>query len=173
MAFFCATLNSSAARHIAQKQWPYLNLSSSSAWHANGPSCSGQKAGSAASKEATTTAIEEVKAEFASKEALIQALEEAGIPSLEACRGLVYEVLTYSAYLEHLLQQLQTSEPALRVLYLLSKQQFAIPEQYCSPHILVATVQEANQVIARLGRGENFADLAKELSPCRRCWTAS
>lgn len=123
-----------------------------------------EAAGFDASKEAVAAAIEEVKVEFTSEEALIQALEEAGIPSLEAYRGLVYEALTYNAYLEHLLQQLQTSEPALRVLYLLSKQQFAIPEQYCSSHILVATAQEANQVIARLGRGENFADLAKELS---------
>lgn len=125
---------------------------------------SAEAAGFAAGKEEVAAAIEEVKAEFESEETFVQALGEAGIPSLEAYRGLVYEALTYNAYLEHLLQKLQTSQPALQLLYLLSKQQFRIPVQYCASHILVGTAQEANQVIARLGRGENFADLAKALS---------
>jgi len=120
--------------------------------------------GFAATREAVETAIEEVKAEFASEEELNKALEEVGIPGLKAYRELVYEALTYNAYLEHLLKQLQVSEPALRMLYLVSKQRFAVPTQYCSSHILVGTAQEAKQVIARLGRGEKFADLAKELS---------
>lgn len=123
-----------------------------------------EAAGFAASKEAVEAAIEEIKADFESEEELVRALKEAGIPSLEAYRGLVYEALTYNAYLEHLLQQLQISEPALRMLYLVSKQQFAVPTRYCSSHILVGTAQEASQVIVRLGKGEKFADLAKELS---------
>lgn len=35
---------------------------------------------------------------------------------------------------------------------------------YCSSHILVATEQEANDVLARIGAGEDFAALATELS---------
>jgi len=123
-----------------------------------------ETAGFAAQKTDIDAAIEEVKADFESEEEFIQALNEAGIPGIEAYYELVYEALTYNAYLEHLLQRLQVSEPALRMLYLLSKQQFVVPVRYCSSHILVGTAQEANQVIARLGKGEKFTDLAKELS---------
>lgn len=123
-----------------------------------------ETAGFAAKKTDIDAAIEEVKADFESEEEFIQALKEAGIPGIEAYYELVYEALTYNAYLEHLLQRLQVSEPALRMLYLVSKQQFVVPVRYCSSHILVGTAQEANQVIARLGKGEKFTDLAKELS---------
>ncbi len=123
-----------------------------------------ESAGFAATKSAVDEAIEEVKAQFENEEQLNEALEEAGIPSLEAYRKLVYEALTYNAYLENLIKRLQPSEAALRMLYLVSKPQFAVPVRYCSSHILVNTVQEANQVIARLGKGEKFADLAQELS---------
>lgn len=123
-----------------------------------------EAAGFAASKDEVQAAVAEVKADFDSEEAFAQALEEAGIPSLEVYHTLVYEALTYNAYLEHLLKQLKTSEPALRLLYLVSKSQFALPKRYCSAHILVDTTQEAYQVIARLGKGEKFADLARALS---------
>lgn len=123
-----------------------------------------ETAGFAAQKTDIDAAIEEVKADFENEEEFIQALNEAGIPGIEAYYELVYEALTYNAYLEHLLQRLQVSEPALRMLYLVSKQQFVVPVRYCSSHILVGTAQEANQVIARLGKGEKFTDLAKELS---------
>ncbi len=123
-----------------------------------------ESAGFAAKDAAIDEAIEEVKSQFESEAELIQALEEAGIPGLEAYRKLVYEALTYNAYLENLIKRLQTSDAALRVMYLVSKPQFAVPVRYCSSHILVNTLQEANQVIARLGKGEKFADLAQELS---------
>lgn len=123
-----------------------------------------ETAGFAAKDAAIDQAIEEVKSQFENEEQLNQALEEAGIPGLEAYRKLVYEALTYSAYIENLIKRLQISESALRMLYLVSKSQFAVPVRYCSAHILVNTVQEANQIIARLGKGEKFADLAQELS---------
>jgi peptidyl-prolyl cis-trans isomerase C len=123
-----------------------------------------EAAGFAAKEAAVDAAIAEVTAQFENQEQLRLALEEAGIPGLEAYRRLVYQALTYNLYLEHLYEQLQVSEAALRVLYLLSKPQFTIPVQYCASHILLATAQEAQQVIVRLGRGEKFADLARELS---------
>lgn len=121
-------------------------------------------AGFAAKDAAVEEAIAEVRAEFENEEELNQALEEAGIPSLDAYRRLVYEALTYNGYLESLIKRLYVSDAALRMLYLVSKPQFAVPVRYCSSHILVGTVQEANQVILRLGKGEKFAELAKELS---------
>lgn len=123
-----------------------------------------ESSGFSARKEAIDEAIEEVKSQFENEEQLQEALEEAGIPGLEAYRKLVYEALTYNAYLENLIKRLQTSDAALRMLYMVSKSQFAVPVRYCSSHILVNTAQEANQVIARLGKGEKFADLAQELS---------
>lgn len=123
-----------------------------------------EQAGLAAREEAVQKAVEESRAEFGSEAEFAQALEEAGIPGLETYRALVYEVLTYEAYLEHLGARLQIGEGALRALYLLSKPQFSFPRRYCSAHILLKTAQEARRVIQRLARGENFADLAKEFS---------
>jgi len=120
--------------------------------------------GFAAKDSAIDKTIEEVKAQFENQEQLDQALKEAGIPGLEAYRKLVYEALTYNAYLENLMKQLHTSDSAMRLLYLVSRPQFAVPARYCSSHILVQTAQEASQVIARLGQGEKFAELAKEVS---------
>ncbi|MCS7195517.1 MAG: peptidylprolyl isomerase [Meiothermus sp.] len=123
-----------------------------------------EQAGLAAREEAVRRAVEESQAEFESEAEFAQALEEAGVPGLETYRALVYEVLTYEAYLEHLGARLQFSEGALRALYLLSKSRFELPRRYCSAHILLKTAQEARRVIQRLAQGENFADLAKELS---------
>lgn len=123
-----------------------------------------EAAGFAAKDAVVDAAIAEVAAQFENQEQLKLALEEAGIPSLEAYRKLVYEAITYNLYLEHLYEQLQVSDTALRVLYLLSRPQFTIPVRYCASHILLRTEEEANQVIVRLAKGEKFADLARELS---------
>ncbi|MDW8481053.1 MAG: SurA N-terminal domain-containing protein [Meiothermus sp.] len=58
-----------------------------------------EQAGLAAREEAVRRAVEESQAEFESEAEFAQALEEAGIPGLETYRALVYEVLTYEAYL--------------------------------------------------------------------------
>ncbi|RIH92231.1 putative peptidyl-prolyl cis-trans isomerase Cbf2 [Meiothermus granaticius NBRC 107808] len=123
-----------------------------------------EAAGFAAKDQAVDAAIEEVKGQFDSPEALDKALAEAGIPDLATYRRLVYEALTYNAYLESLEGKFQPSDAALKVLYVLSKRDFAVPTRYCSAHILLKTAKEAQQVIDRLAKGEAFAELARSLS---------
>jgi peptidyl-prolyl cis-trans isomerase C len=123
-----------------------------------------EAAGFAAKDEAIDAALEEVQGQFESPEALGQALSDAGIPDMATYRRLVYEALTYNAYLESLGGKFQPSDAALNVLYILSKREFAVPQRYCSAHILLKTAKEAQQVIARLAKGEAFGDLARSLS---------
>lgn len=123
-----------------------------------------EKAGFGAKDADIDAAIEETRSQFANEEDFNKALIEAGIPNLEAYRSLVYEALTYNAYIESLVSKLSISEPAMKVLYYLSKDKVTIPRRFCSAHILVPTAKEANELIKKLGNGEKFADLAKQFS---------
>jgi peptidyl-prolyl cis-trans isomerase C len=124
-----------------------------------------QNAGFGAKDEVVSNAIEEIQNDrFGNQEEFEKALQEAGIADLAAFRGMVYEALTHNAYLESLQNKLSYSDPALRILYLLSRAQFAVPTHYCSAHILLPTEAQAKTVLARLGKGEDFAALAKTLS---------
>lgn len=123
-----------------------------------------EKAGFGAKTEEVESALAESQAQFDNEDEFNKALMEAGIPSQEVYRGLIYEALTYNAFIESLVSKLSVSEPAMRVLYYLSQDQITTPRRFCSAHILVATAKEANEVIKKLGNGGNFAELAKQLS---------
>ncbi|MER3483434.1 MAG: peptidylprolyl isomerase [Meiothermus sp.] len=124
----------------------------------------GEAAGLAAKDEAIQAALEDVQGQFESPEALSAALAEVGIPDLETYKRLVYEALTYNAYLESLGGKFQVSDAAIRLIYLLSKRELATPQRYCAAHILVKTAKEAQEIIGKLGQGEGFGDLARARS---------
>jgi peptidyl-prolyl cis-trans isomerase C len=123
-----------------------------------------EKAGFAAKPEDIDKAIGEVQGQFEKAEDFEKALQEAGIPSTEAYKGLVYEALTYNAFVQDLSGKIKSSEPAMKVLYYLSRSQVTNPQRYCSAHILLKTAKEANEIIAKLAKGEKFEDLAKQFS---------
>lgn len=123
-----------------------------------------ETAGFAAKDEAIQSALQQVQGQFDTPEALNQALAQAGIPDLETYKRLIYEALTYNAYLESLNGKIQVSDKAIELIYLLSKKDLATPERYCSAHILLKTAKEASDIIARLGQGEAFGDLARKYS---------
>ncbi|PZA06964.1 MULTISPECIES: peptidylprolyl isomerase [unclassified Meiothermus] len=123
-----------------------------------------ERAGLAASKEAVEDQVAEARKDFESDEAFGQALNQVGLASLDDYRMLVYEALTYNAYLERLQGQIQPSESALRLIYGLSQAEFTTPETYCASHILVVSGQEAISLIRQLGQGADFAELAKRYS---------
>jgi len=123
-----------------------------------------EKAGFAAKPEDIDKAIAEVQSQFEKPEDFEKALQEAGIPDMEAYKGLVYEALTYNAFVQDLLSKIKSSEPAMKILYYFSRSQVTNPQRYCAAHILLKTAKEAKEIIARLGKGEKFADLAKQFS---------
>ncbi|HEU4742669.1 MAG TPA: peptidylprolyl isomerase [Meiothermus sp.] len=123
-----------------------------------------ERAGLAASKEDIEGQVAEARKDFDSDEAFSQALGEVGISSLDDYRMLVYEALTYNAYLEQLQGRVKPSEPALRLIYGLSRAEFTIPQTYCASHILVVSGEEAISLIRQLNQGADFADLAKQYS---------
>lgn len=118
--------------------------------------------------EATPSEIEEamteVQTQFDTEEAFGKALSEAGIPDIGTYRQLAYEAITYNNYLKYLSEKISVSENALMVQYVLGKQQYATPQTFCSAHILLKTEPEAADVIAKLGTGADFGELAKQLS---------
>lgn len=123
-----------------------------------------ERAGLAASKEAVENQVAEARKDFESDEAFNQALSQVGIASIDDYRMLVYEALTYNAYLEQLQGQVKPSESALRLIYGLSQAEFTTPETYCASHILVVSGDEAISLIRQLGQGADFATLAKQYS---------
>jgi peptidyl-prolyl cis-trans isomerase C len=124
----------------------------------------GKVGGFTAKPEEVEAAVEEAKGQFENEEALNEALKNAGIPDLGTYRALVTEAVTYNNYIESVIAKIQISPAAVQILYRLNKRQFAVPQTYCSSHILVRTAAEANQVIEQLGKGGKFEDIAQEKS---------
>lgn len=117
-------------------------------------------AGFSASEDKIQAAIDEAKGQFQSEEELNKALAEAGIKDLDTYRALVDEALTYNAYIEYLQNKIALSNPALKLIYLINKNQFRVDTRYCSAHILVDSEAKAKEIIAQLDKGAKFADLA-------------
>ncbi len=123
-----------------------------------------EMAGFKATEDKIQAAMEEAKGQFQTEEELNQALQNAGIGNLEVYRSLVEEALTYNAYIEFLQGKVEMSTPALTLVYLLNKGQYRQQTKYCSAHILVDSDAKAKEIIAQLGKGAKFADLAAKNS---------
>ena len=107
--------------------------------------------------------VEELKAAFPSEEALLSALQGAGVPDLATYRTLLSEALALEALEGHYRAQMAVSPAALKMLWLLSPE-YRHGTLYCARHILLPTLEEAKAVLARLEKGEAFAQVAREVS---------
>lgn len=123
-----------------------------------------ERKGLGAKPDEVEASLAETKASFPSEEEFAKALDDAGIPSLEAYKQLLYAALTYNAYIRSLLPNIKISEASLRSLYYLYRSELALPEKFCASHILLNTKEEAAKLLARLAKGEKFEALAKEFS---------
>lgn len=106
--------------------------------------------------------VEELKGAMG-EEALEGALKEAGVPDLNAYRLLLAEAFALEALEGHYREQLRVSPAALKALWLLSPE-YRHGVLYCARHLLLPTLEEAKEAMARLERGEAFPEVAKALS---------
>jgi peptidyl-prolyl cis-trans isomerase C len=107
--------------------------------------------------------VEALKGAFPGEGALEGALREAGVPDLPTYRTLLAEAMALEALEAHYRERLEVSPAALRLLWLLSPA-YRHGTLYCARHILLPTLEEAKEAMARLERGEAFPEVAKALS---------
>jgi len=107
--------------------------------------------------------IEQMKGAFPSEEAFLAALQGAGVPDLATYRLLLSEAMALEALEGHYRERLTLSPAALKILWLLSPE-YRHGALYCARHILVPTLEEAREALARLEKGEAFPEVAQALS---------
>ncbi|WP_457631888.1 peptidylprolyl isomerase [Oceanithermus desulfurans] len=108
--------------------------------------------------------VEQAKQRLSGEDAFLAALKQYGIPDVATYRRMAYDAMAYKAMIGWIRERLRVSEAATRMLYLLDQSAYAEPEQICTAHILVPSREEAEDVIARLKDGADFAELARQVS---------
>ncbi len=108
--------------------------------------------------------VEQAKQRLSGEDAFLAALKQYGIPDVATYRRMTYDAMAYKAMIGWIRERLRVSEAATRMLYLLDQSAYAEPEQICTAHILVPSREEAEDVIARLKDGADFAELARQVS---------
>lgn len=107
--------------------------------------------------------LEALKRAFPEEGALEGALKEAGVPDLPTYRTLLAEALALEALEGHYRERLRVAPAALKALWLLSPE-YRHGALYCARHILLPTLEEAKEALARLEGGEAFPEVARALS---------
>jgi peptidyl-prolyl cis-trans isomerase C len=102
-----------------------------------------------------------ISSELVMQEAQKQGLDKQ--PDYAAKEELLRRELLVNTYIENFLKKTTVSEADLKAEYEKFKQQVG-DKEYSARHILVATETEAKDIIAQLGKGGDFAKLAKEKS---------
>jgi len=106
------------------------------------------------------TEIETYKTQFGSEEALNQALEQYGM-TMDDLRKQVVMELKLTKLLE---PQINVTDDQVKETFETYKDSFNTPEQVRASVILVATEEEAKDIVKQLKEGADFAELAKSKS---------
>ncbi|WP_068783156.1 peptidylprolyl isomerase [Paenibacillus phocaensis] len=104
--------------------------------------------------------IESYKTQFGSEEALSQALVQYGM-TMDDLRKQVVMELKLTKLLE---PQIKVTDEQIKQTFESYKDSFNTPEQVRTSVILVATEQEAKDIVKQLDEGADFAELAKSKS---------
>ncbi|MCX7750745.1 MAG: immunoglobulin domain-containing protein [Candidatus Bipolaricaulota bacterium] len=132
-----------------------------------------------AERRGITVSPEEVEAEFERQyramleaygitEEFLEGYFAAQGGSLEAFkaqgRASVAEELLYEAVQRAVAGPIELGQAELEAYFEKNKARYSVEEQVRASHILVATREEAEEILKRLAAGEDFAELAKALS---------
>ena len=120
--------------------------------------------GLAPSQEMVDRRIQQSKSGLADEAAFQEALRRYGIPDEATYRRMVYEAMAYKALISDVRHKMKISSPAIKMIYLLSRDKFVKPELYCTSHIMLKTRQQAEEIIKKLEQGADFARLAMDYS---------
>lgn len=108
--------------------------------------------------------VEQIRSGFEGDDEFEQLLGESGIGDEATLRGLVRENEMIQALYQRIEGEQEIGDDELRTAYQSRRDQFARGEQVCARHILLDTVEDADDVLAELEAGADFAELAAERS---------
>ena len=108
--------------------------------------------------------LAEAREQFPDEAAFDAVLANAGFGDVEQLLAVLREEQLVQLLFADLEAEIVLSELEVRVAYEALKPQLMQPEQVCARHILLETVEDAEAALARLEQGEDFAELAAELS---------
>jgi peptidyl-prolyl cis-trans isomerase C len=97
-------------------------------------------------------------------DAFARLLTEAGFRDEDQLRRLIEESELVQVAFEAIQAGVVVSEAEMRVSYQGTRERYVVPAEVCAKHILVAELDEAEAVVERLEAGEDFAEVAAEVS---------
>lgn len=123
-----------------------------------------EQRGVTVSDEEIDERVEQVRGSLAEGDDLEGVLAEAGFRDEEQLRDLVRETEYIQRAVDAVEQDIEVTSAEVEEFYETNPELFEEPEQVCARHILVETADEAEQTVADLEAGEEFAALADERS---------
>ena len=127
-------------------------------------------AGQESDVEVTKDELEEnyanFKAQYSSEEEFKSALERVNDTEESIKVKLKENILLHKYLSEKFYSKVEVSDDEAESFYKENEEHFITPDQVQASHILVKEENEADEVKTKLDSGENFEDIAKEVSKC-------
>lgn len=108
--------------------------------------------------------LKDLKAQFPDEETYKKGISDAGIPSEDFLRNLIVEAEYSRQMVELIRADISIPDWRVELFYGTHQEAFKKPEESCAKHILVKTIEEANDLEKQLADGASFEELAKEHS---------
>jgi peptidyl-prolyl cis-trans isomerase C len=123
-----------------------------------------ERRGITVSDEEVNALVEEVRETLAEGEEFGDVLAQAGFRNEEQLRDLVRETESIQRVVDEVESEIEVTDAEVEEFFQANPELFEQPEEVCARHILVESVEEAEQTLADLEAGADFATLADERS---------